>query len=1036
MPWWFALILFAVSTVLGVIFRPKVTAPKPATLAELDFPTAEETRSIPKGYGTFLMKAPNVVSVTDFSSEAIKQKPTTLQKVMSFGLMDWLTKDPIIGYKYFCGIEMALCYRVDALLQIIIDDKIAWTGSQTTDGEIYINKPTLFGGQDPASGGNGGVQGYLGIHLGDPAATKDPYLISQYTNYTAHRGIHYVVWKGQKRAKGSGYLGNSSNVAPWQFVARFIPNNLGVPAYSNINSGDANPAEVLYDVLRNGEYAVGLSDDFIDIPSFQAAAETYFNDGYGFSALWDTSKPCRQIIEAILQYTDSVLYSDFQTGKLVLKPARADYDVNTIPHFTDADIISITSYTRGAWSETTNEVKIPFVNRLDNFIEQVGLAQDLANQRIQAIANGGNGTVSSNIQHVGISNPTTAANIAQRDLKALTTPLAKASIQVNLKAHRVTVGEPFKLSTNKIKDHNGNPITELVMRSNGLKIGDPNNPVIALEAIEDLFDSTVAVYASSPGSSAPPTSIPPVATSTHLLDELPFLLAPNDAPRLWAMAAAPTDGTFTFDLFTSLDGTDYEADDPNNSFAPTGLLASAYSRYTAAKENTGTLIIAAAGSSGLDRLLAATATEVQNGANMVLLVEGSKVEAVGFESFSINGGGDYVLGNVWRGLLDTTPQSFTSAARAWFFSYGDARSLQGFIAGTTGYGKIITRTLQGVLDETAATALNRTMGVRALRPYAPGNIRINAVYNGTVPATGDVVIAWSHRDRTRQGNNTLQNAGTVGLEGGAFYTLKIYNQAGTLLRTATNLVTETYTYTNAQEMADNGGVLADALTFQIYTTRAGITSYQAQHRGSARTGSTIFEPSYTASGTYVAPPVGDTTSIGGIPITGTPTGTNNTPVYDPTTGTIIWQPGSGGVTVREIDGTPSGVATTIEFPNTQVTDMGGGVFRITPLQGAPGVDGTDGTDGVDGTNGTDGVDGAPGSVWYVGSGVPAGGLGINGDKYLDGDTGNVYHKAAGAWTVAANIKGDDGADGNDAIGSGTFYFDENTETYILDDNTP
>lgn len=990
MPFWFALLLYAATTVLGQLFRPKQQGTKPASLSDIDFPTAEETRSIPKGYGTFLMKAPNVVSVTDFSTEPIKTKVDLLQTIMSFGL----AKKQVIGYKYFCGIEMALCYRVDAVTKIIIGDKVAWSGNQTADGELFINKPTLFGGNDSASGGNGGIVGYLGVHLGSPTATKDSYLISQYGNYSAHRGVCYLVWKGQSRAKGSGYLGNSARVDAWQIEARFIPDNLGVSAYANINSGDANPAEVIYDILRNGEYAIGAPASYVDLPSFQAAAQTYYNDGFGWSALWDTSKPCDDVISNILQYTDSVLYSDLQTGKLVLKPARADYVIGDLLSFDDSNIISISSYTRGAWNDTTNEVKVPFTNRFDDYVQQAGQAQDLANIRLQNV-NGGNGVVTTTIQHIGISNPDTAADVAQRDLKALTVPLAKANFQVNLQGHQMTIGKPFKFSTSKVTDQNGQPIVNMVMRCIGLKIGNPNNPVIDIEAIEDVFNSTAAVYAVPPTSSGSTPSTPPVATSTHLLDEVPYMLA-DELSHLWSMAAAPNTGSFSYDMFTSIDNVTYEQDDPNNTFTPTGLLNGVYSALTAAKDTTDTFIVTGAGGNGLDRLAAATASEVANGSNLMLVVEGSTVEIMAFESFTVNGSGNYVFHNVWRGLMDTTPKAFTAAARVWFFSYGDGRSTANFIAGANGYAKLLTRTLEGVLDESSATALSRTMGVRALRPYAPGNIRINGTYNGNIPASGtDVVVAWSHRDRTRQGTVTLQNAGTVGLEGGALYTLLIYKQNGTLLRTVSGLVAETYTYTNVQEMADNGGVLADALTFVLYATRDGITSYQAQIRGSARTGSTVYAPTYTASGTYVAPPAGNTTVIGGVPVIGSPTGTNNTPQYDPTTGVITWAPGGAAVTVREIDGSPTGTASILEFPNGTVTSLGGGVFRITPLAGTPG------------------------SIWYAGSGVPSGGLGIDNDLYIRTSNNDIYQKVSGSWVLIGNIQGSSGMPGSEAVVSVT-----------------
>ncbi len=47
--------------------------------------------------------------------------------------------------------------------------------------------------------------------------------------------------------------------------------------------------------------------------------------------------------------------------------------------------------------------------------------------------------------------------------------------------------------------------------------------------------------------------------------------------------------------------------------------------------------------------------------------------------------------------------------------------------------------------------------------------------------------------------------------------------------------------------------------------------------------------------------------------------------------------GGGGLTVREVDLLPSVAATTLEFPNSTLTDQGGGVVRYTPAAGGGGT---------------------------------------------------------------------------------------------------
>lgn len=47
--------------------------------------------------------------------------------------------------------------------------------------------------------------------------------------------------------------------------------------------------------------------------------------------------------------------------------------------------------------------------------------------------------------------------------------------------------------------------------------------------------------------------------------------------------------------------------------------------------------------------------------------------------------------------------------------------------------------------------------------------------------------------------------------------------------------------------------------------------------------------------------------------------------------------GGSAITIAEIDGTPSGTPSTLQFPNSTITDQGGGVYRYTPALGASSV---------------------------------------------------------------------------------------------------
>lgn len=74
--------------------------------------------------------------------------------------------------------------------------------------------------------------------------------------------------------------------------------------------------------------------------------------------------------------------------------------------------------------------------------------------------------------------------------------------------------------------------------------------------------------------------------------------------------------------------------------------------------------------------------------------------------------------------------------------------------------------------------------------------------------------------------------------------------------------------------------------------------------------------------------------------------------------------------------------------------------------GPAGPAGPVGPAGAAGTPGAAGANGAPGSVWYPGTGAPAGGLGVIGDYYFNTANGDYYNKTgASTWTLIGNLTG-------------------------------
>ena len=121
-------------------------------------------------------------------------------------------KKVTVGYHYYLGLHFGLCHGpVDSVQKIVIGDRVAWSGLQTSTGAITINKPDLFGGEKR----EGGIVGDLSVLMGEPGQVANSYL--QAKIIPAFRGILSAVWNGGKVTANNPYL------KPWAFkVSRIL----------------------------------------------------------------------------------------------------------------------------------------------------------------------------------------------------------------------------------------------------------------------------------------------------------------------------------------------------------------------------------------------------------------------------------------------------------------------------------------------------------------------------------------------------------------------------------------------------------------------------------------------------------------------------------------------------------------------------------------------------------------------------------------------------------------------------------------------
>jgi hypothetical protein len=584
------LALLVISFVLSALLRPKPQQQDAKAAAEGDFtfPTATEGRVVPLIWGTVQIKAPNVIWYGDY-------KP-----------ISYSHRGVIHTWTYYFGLQFALCRGpVDRIQNIWVGEYLAWGvdapasvgGPHTakTHGQtIYINAPKLFGAD--RLGGATGVGGFLWFYEGNDTQTVSSYLQAQQggaTGTPAYRGICYLTTDINRF-----YFGTSTQIHPWWFeVEREIPASpTANTVHRLVNTHDANPAFVAYEIMTNKEWGLGYAATDIDEASFKDAAEVCYTEGNGFSFILDNPREATELLDILQEQMDGIIYQSQITGKYKIAMIRPDADLPTAPAapltIDETNLIELTNFARGAWDNTPNEVFIEFLDRADEYKQTFAAAQDLSNFEIQ-----GGVAVRSTIKYPGVRTAALANQIAWRELATLSYPLSKATVVVNRDFWDQEVGRRVQLT------HAPLGLNLFGMRILSVNLGNLAEGKITLELVEDIFRAENGVYTPPPntGWGHPGGSFSDVASGEYVIMEAPRAFTklrqeqdgsrPSDA-RLFVAARAQS-GAAVMDVRTRHGATDpssgdYELDDSVVTFMKVGDLWSALRRSWKAPRSPGT----------------------------------------------------------------------------------------------------------------------------------------------------------------------------------------------------------------------------------------------------------------------------------------------------------------------------------------------------------------------------------------------------------------------------------------------------------------
>lgn len=252
----------------------------------------------------------------------------------------------------------------------------------------------------------------------------------------------------------------------------------------NSLTSDADPAAVIYDLLTSPWGKLGIPTSKIDLASFQAASLTLFNEGHGYSRAIERSEDASAIIADVLRQIDGLYYEEPTTGQVVLKLVRNDYDPEALDDINPSNARPAGSawYQVQGWSETINQVRVSFPDRIQAYSTATVTAQNMANYKIQQKLR------PLELSFQGCTGPDLAKIIASRELAVVSQPSVKVKVITNRSFYQKRPGDVVTLTWPELG------VSKMIMRIVQVNLGQLYKGEIAIDMMRDIFDQTLGGF--------------------------------------------------------------------------------------------------------------------------------------------------------------------------------------------------------------------------------------------------------------------------------------------------------------------------------------------------------------------------------------------------------------------------------------------------------------------------------------------------------------------------------------------------------------
>lgn len=739
-------------------------------------------------------------------------------------------KKPTIGYHYLLSILSGICRGpIDELVTIRAGDVDVWQGNLYTNDVSFINMPDAFGGEAK----EGGIQGPFALFMGAPdqvlpgdqespgpgglgvgklpGADFNEKIIAKdgLPGVKAMVGGLVSEFRGVVTLWFDGLV-TSMNPYPkeWKFrirrqMAGWFGGECWYPSKAVIylNKGRIhamNGAHIVYECTTNPVWGNGEDASNLDENSFMEAANTLCDEGFGLCFMWYRKEDIDEFVKVVLDHIGGVLYTDRETGKIVLKLIRDDYVVADLPHFTpDSGLLDITQDDSESADGAYSEVVVTGMNPIRRGEDLQARAQNLAAWQSQGVAR------SLDKKYPGLSTTTLCARVAQRDLRTYASGLKKFDVTLDRRAWRLTPGSVIRISDPKRN------ISNIVLRISDIADGDMASGVIKVKAAQDVFGLPATTYVEEvPNTWVNPNNVLPLPAigdqafelsyrDAYLrMDEATVRSFDNDDGYLGVRAGSPSGSMYEYELFTRAGGASDFSSSGNFAFTGTALLAESITPL----QTVFTLKM-------LDQF------DIVEGEALQIDDETMRIDDWDSTTNTVT---------VARGAGDSIPKRHEANARVWLED--DDIGFDGIAYATNEAAsvRVQTRSKIAILPEGRAPVRTIHFTGRLGRPYPPADVRVDgdSIYAlaGVYPSP---TISWVPRNRVSQ-EDKLFGHGEAGVEAepGTTYTIRVYTD-GVLRATYANIVENEFHYSTDLLLAD--GVTGTA-RLELVAVRDGIES--------------------------------------------------------------------------------------------------------------------------------------------------------------------------------------------------------------------